>query len=131
MKYHPAFVCLLIVLLVLSVAINCAAGDSTGAIKGKVTDEKDKELWGAKVVVDSVGKPTSMQANTDSAGNFEIPDIQPGMYEIRASFARLQNLTYKIVFVKANKATFVIVVLHPVRRGKPAYFGPSKHKHSK
>lgn len=102
-----------------------AAGDSTGALRGKVINEKGKELCSAKVVIDSAGKSTDMKAITDPAGNFEILDIHPGIYEFRVSFSHL-HMKYTDVRISADKATIQTIVMHPYRKAKPAYYGPRK-----
>ncbi len=62
-----------------SAALNAQSTD-TGSIKGRVTDDKGQPLPGA--VVKAKGAQGTKGAEADSNGNYNIPFLTPGTYEV-------------------------------------------------
>jgi hypothetical protein len=81
----------------------------TGDIKGKVLDDHKKPIAYANVVVLGAGAG----ANTEEDGSFIIHGINPGMYDIKASFLQKQTVTKTGVVVKPNEISYVDFVLMP------------------
>lgn len=77
------------VLLVLTVAGTFAAAlfaqadVSTATLKGTVTDESRAFVPGATITARSVERGTTRAVATDSEGSYQIPFLQPGLYEVR------------------------------------------------
>jgi TonB dependent receptor-like, beta-barrel/CarboxypepD_reg-like domain/TonB-dependent Receptor Plug Domain len=77
-------------------------GGTVGRIQGKVTDlQTGQPLIGANVIV--VG--TNFGAATDVNGEFTIDHLDPGVYEVKASYIGYQNVTTSNVRVSADLTT--------------------------
>ncbi len=64
-------------------ALDLSAQQSTGNLRGQVTDQLGGIIIGATVTVtDASG--TTKTATTDSEGNYAISGIAPGKYTVRA-----------------------------------------------
>ncbi|MFZ9943539.1 MAG: carboxypeptidase-like regulatory domain-containing protein, partial [Bacteroidia bacterium] len=88
------------------VATGFVAFAQTGAIKGKVLDKTTKEpLPFANVIVEINGSQAG-GAQTDFDGNFNIKPLQPGRYNIKASFVGYTAVEITGVLVSADKITF-------------------------
>ncbi|HEX2868939.1 MAG TPA: TonB-dependent receptor [Ignavibacteriales bacterium] len=73
-----------------------------GTIKGKVTDLQSGEpLIGANVIVDG----TSQGASTDVNGEFQIQNLEAGVYTLKSSFIGYQTVTISNVRVSADLTT--------------------------
>ncbi|MCW8811030.1 MAG: carboxypeptidase-like regulatory domain-containing protein [Ignavibacteriaceae bacterium] len=73
-----------------------------GTIKGRVTDRQYSEpLIGANVII--LG--TELGVATDIDGYYEISNIFPGMYDIRAAFIGYATMTWQGVRVTASRTT--------------------------
>ncbi|MBK7967523.1 MAG: carboxypeptidase-like regulatory domain-containing protein [Bacteroidetes bacterium] len=88
------------------VATGFAAFAQTGSIKGKVLDKTTKEpLPFANVIVEMNGSQAG-GAQTDFDGNFTIKPLQPGKYNLKASFVGYTAAEVTGVLVSADKITF-------------------------
>ncbi|MEZ4981763.1 MAG: TonB-dependent receptor [Saprospiraceae bacterium] len=94
-QYTLSF-CLSILFLNTSLAQN-------GIIKGKITDALSNEpVMFANVLV----MGTSFGTNTDESGNYEISGLEPGLYNVRASFVGYNEVTqYEIQVTSAKPVT--------------------------
>lgn len=82
----------------------------TGTIAGTVTDaESGTSLPGVNVLV--LG--TNQGAATDSEGGYEISGIEPGTYDVQASFVGYQTRTIQDVTVQSDETTTVDIALQP------------------
>jgi hypothetical protein len=98
-----------ILLFLLSLPVMLYAG-TTGKIKGKVTDNKTGEpLVGVNVLV--IG--TNFGAATDVNGVYTIDFLNPGVYEVRASYLGYQTVTTSNVRVNADLTTEIDFQLPP------------------
>jgi hypothetical protein len=78
----------------------------TGSIKGKVLDKASKEpLPFANVIVEINGSQAG-GAQTDFDGNFTIKPLNPGRYNLKASFVGYAGAEVTGVLVSADKITF-------------------------
>lgn len=74
----------------------------TGKIVGKIVDAKTGEtLPGATVLIEG----TTKGASSDFDGNFSLGGLQPGKYNIIASYITYDNKKFVDVVVKANDVT--------------------------
>jgi tetratricopeptide (TPR) repeat protein len=63
-----------------------AFAQSTGMVKGKVTDAKNQPVDGAKVVIEfKEGVTRKFEVKTNKKGEFIQIGLQPGMYQVTAS----------------------------------------------
>ncbi len=75
---------------------------STGKIAGKVIDAKTKEpLLGVNVIIDG----TKSGASTDIDGNYNILNVAPGIYTLRASAIGFRSVTVTQVKVSVDLTT--------------------------
>ena len=58
-------------------------GETTTAIVGQVSDATNAGIPGATVTVTNRETGATRRANTDSAGRFDFPQLQPGRYSVR------------------------------------------------
>ena len=66
------------VFLMLAAAIPAAAQTTLGTIRGTVFDPQQHVVPGATVVVTDESTNVTREAQTDSQGLFEIPNLRPG-----------------------------------------------------
>src|ERR1700674_5337200 len=70
--------------LVLAVSITAFSQTTTGRILGTVSDTSGAAVAGAAVVVTDTQRGTSRTVATDASGDYAAPDLQPGIYKVRA-----------------------------------------------
>ena len=73
------------VMLVLSVVAAAAVAQTTGTIRGIVTDEDDSPLPGVMVTVTVPDKGTSRSAVTSESGRFAFPALAVDAYDLTAT----------------------------------------------
>jgi hypothetical protein len=81
--------------------------ENTGAISGTVVDPTGAVIVNAQVEATLEGTEQKHDARTDSAGRFELKDLQPGVYDIRAYVQGFKALEVKAVLVQATNVTEV------------------------
>ncbi len=91
--------------LVFILALGCCCNlliAQNGIIKGRVTNAINNEPIGfANILV----MGTDLGTTTDLEGNYEIPDLPPGLYNIRATYLGFQEMTeYEIQVSPASPA---------------------------
>jgi len=75
---------------------------STGKIAGKVVDAKTKEpLIGVNVIIDG----TKVGASTDIEGNYNILNVAPGVFTLRASAIGYRSVTVTQIKVSVDLTT--------------------------
>ncbi|RIJ47903.1 TonB-dependent receptor [Maribellus luteus] len=79
----------ILVLLSMSVVWCAVSAQNTFVLSGKITDEKNKELPGAAIVV----SPGEKGVVSDARGNYRIDGITEGKYQVRVSFIGYRELT--------------------------------------
>lgn len=95
----------LIAILILNSAFLWA---QNGSIDGKISDHRSQEtIVGANVVIEG----TTVGSSTDIDGNFVIPNLKPGTYNIVVSFVTYKTQTINDVVVEAGKITTLSVSL--------------------
>ncbi len=92
----------LFLLLFLGVAGTAMA--QSGAITGKVLDERKQPILGAIVEVSQGGLPKGGTA-TDEDGNYLIKPLNPGRYDVKISYASYKTKLTKDVIVSPDKTT--------------------------
>jgi len=73
-----------IVCLVLAVSVPMLSQTTTGRILGTVSDQSGATVAGAAVVITDVQRGTTRAVATDDSGNYVAPQLQPGVYKVRA-----------------------------------------------
>lgn len=83
----------------------------TGAIRGKITDNKQNEACiGASIVVKEIH---NKGANPDFDGNYIIDNLPAGTYTVVASYFSHQTITKTTVVVQSGKETIINFVMIP------------------
>ena len=65
--------------------VNAAAQSNQGRIVGRVTDATGAIVSGARVLILNTETGTKRELETNSAGEFGAPNLNPGMYDVTAS----------------------------------------------
>ncbi|HVG27186.1 MAG TPA: carboxypeptidase-like regulatory domain-containing protein [Acidobacteriaceae bacterium] len=81
MKFRPS----LALLPVLLVSVLAASAQSTATLSGTVTDPSGAAVPGAHVSIHSLATGADRQIDTDSAGLYTAPSLQPGDYKVQAT----------------------------------------------
>jgi len=88
----------------------------TGKILGRVVDKESGEaLPGANVVLEG----TDSGAATDREGNYYIPNVEPGIYQLKCSFFGFETGFEKDVAVKVEKSTRIDFELNRTQSAPP------------
>src|SRR5450631_1289661 len=95
-----------IVCLVLAVSVPVFSQTTTGRILGTVSDQSGANVAGAAVVVTDVQRGATRAVATDDSGNYAVPQLQPGVYKVRA-----EARGFKIV----ERVNIVVEVAQDVR----------------
>src|SRR6202163_678140 len=88
-----------IVCLVLAVAFPLTSQTTTGRILGTVSDQSGAAVAGAAVVVTDIQRSTTRAAASDASGDYVVPELQPGVYKVRAEakgFKTVERVNIKI-----------------------------------
>jgi hypothetical protein len=97
--------CLL--MLALMLGTTGAAQQTTGGVRGIVTDPNGAVVPGAKVTISSQTLNYRSEATTSSGGEYEFRDVLPGEYQIVIEAANFKTLTLTDVRVQLNQTTDV------------------------
>jgi hypothetical protein len=81
--------------LVMSLAAPARAQDTTGQIQGTVTDSSGATLPGATIAARHVPTGRVTEGVSNEAGQYSIPLLQPGAYEITFTLAGFQTTAVK------------------------------------
>jgi hypothetical protein len=73
-----------IVCLVLAVSVPLSSQTTTGRILGTVSDQSGAPVAGAAVVITDVQRGATRAVATDGSGDYTAPELQPGVYKVRA-----------------------------------------------
>lgn len=100
----------LIVMLCISVFAGVAlAQETTGVIRGTVTDPSGAVIPGAKVEASGVALGRALAASTDSTGSYIFANVPPGNYTVSISAAGFVTVKQTDVVVEVGRATTVPV----------------------
>ena len=67
------------------------AQTTTGRILGSVNDQTGAAVAGAAVAVTDTQRGTTRTATTDASGDYVVPELEPGIYKVRAEAKGFQN----------------------------------------
>ncbi len=97
-------------LLLLALAITVTSQQSTGSIKGTVTDQLGALVVGATIVIKD-GKNSERTVTSNDNGNYEVRSLPPGRYDLTITAAGFNSLEEKNVELRAGKTTTLNVEL--------------------
>src|ERR1700680_1998990 len=78
-----------------------------GSIFGTITDPSGAAVAGAKVTVTSATKGTTVEATTNTDGNYSVTHLIPDTYDVRAEGAGFKAFEQKNIPVSADAAARV------------------------
>ena len=81
-----------VLVLILTLAAGLLGQTYQGTIVGTVKDQSGAVVPGATVIITDVGKGTSRQLQTNSVGDYNAPNLEPGLYTLTAESKGFQKL---------------------------------------
>ncbi|MCI0622797.1 MAG: TonB-dependent receptor [Acidobacteria bacterium] len=91
--------------------VSVLAQKITSSIVGLVTDASGSAVPGAQITVTNEGTRISIEAGTDSTGNYAVHNLPAGVYEIQTKKEGFQSLRISSVQVPTAKTVRVDVIL--------------------
>jgi len=88
-------------LSLLSAFVLCAQG--TGEITGTVTDPSGAAVSGAKIVVVHTATSAERVVTSNETGNYDLPALPPGIYDLNAEFAGFRRAERKGVELQVGQ----------------------------
>lgn len=73
--------------VLVAVAVPAAAQTTLGTIRGTIFDPQQQVVPGATVVITDESTNVTREAQTDTQGFFEVPNLRPGTYSVAATIA--------------------------------------------
>ena len=92
-----------LIALTLTVAGAVFSQEFRGTIGGIVTDPSGADIVGAKVVATEIRTGTKTSTFSDSAGQYAIPFLAPGDYQIAGSMAGFKEFVRKEIHLGAGE----------------------------
>ena len=86
---------------------------NTGRISGAVTDQTGGAIAGATVTVTDVARGESRPLVTDGAGQYAAPNLNPGIYTVRAEFKGFKTIERQNIEVGVGGDVRVDLTLQP------------------
>ncbi len=108
----PCALCLSIfVALIFFTPQRCAAQLLQGTIDGIVTDPSQGAVSGAKLTVTNQGTTLSRETVTNTLGEYTLPTLPPGTYNLTATVGGFAPYSQKGIAVNPNEVTRVNITL--------------------
>jgi len=101
----------LCVLLAFSIPIVCQT--TTGRILGSVNDPSGAGVAGATVIITDVQHGTARTVSTDTSGDYAAPELQPGLYKVRAEAQGFKTVERVNIVVEVAEDLRVDILLPP------------------
>ena len=92
----PARIFFLRILTLAAIALASAAGARADTISGTVKDPSGAVVAGAKIEISGGDLANPVVVLTDSAGNFNSPDLKPGNYTVRVTSAGFEEQSKEV-----------------------------------
>ncbi|HEX2712001.1 MAG TPA: carboxypeptidase regulatory-like domain-containing protein, partial [Candidatus Acidoferrales bacterium] len=83
--------------LLFCIPIGVSAQKYSGTIRGLVTDASKASVPGAEITVTNVGTRATATAKTNDQGEYVVPDLPPGVYEVRVKKGSFKEVVIKDV----------------------------------
>ncbi len=98
---------------VLLLCVPAFSQGNTGRILGTVTDQSGGVVAGATVTVIDVARGVSRTLTTDDAGEYNAPNLTPGIYTVRAEAKGFKKLERQNVALEVGKEVRVDLTVQP------------------
>ena len=111
--------------LVFAFAVPLFPQTTLGRILGSVSDQSGAAVAGAKIVITDVQRGTNRTVSTDGSGNYVAPELQPGVYKVRAEaigFKTVERENIEVEVAQALREGTPSIELNP-NSGQPANQG--------
>ena len=95
-----------IMAIILSMLIFTASFCQSGALKGRVTDKETNEKIPFANILLLLDSTLCGGTQTDFDGNFTIKPIEPGLYELKATYVGYKTTVVKGIKINADQITF-------------------------
>ncbi len=76
--------CRTVLLVVFATALGVSQAQTFGEFTGTVTDSTGAVIAGAKVTITNIATNAAREAETNEAGNYTVPFVNPGVYDLQA-----------------------------------------------
>ncbi len=97
----------LLLIFALVSAISMQAQEVTAAINGAVTDPSGAAVGGANVNVTDIDRGTRFSTTTNSSGNYSLPRLPVGRYQVRVEATGFQTAIKKEVTLVLNQVAAI------------------------
>jgi hypothetical protein len=101
----------LTVLILLGLVAPASAQTTLGTIRGTVFDQQQNIVPGVTVVALDEATGVTRETQSDTAGQFEIPNLRPGTYTVTASLSGFKKVERKGVVLRAASTALADVHL--------------------
>src|SRR5712691_11435843 len=101
----------LIVIVAFFFSLPLVAQKVTGVIRGIVTDPSGAVIPGAQVTVTNSPTAEARTTSTNAAGEYVVPDLQPGNYDVRVKQANFKEFVGKSVQLFVSSTTVLNAIL--------------------
>ena len=102
-----------IVCLLLALSVPLVGQGTSGRILGTVTDQSGAGVAGASVVITDVQRGTGRTIATDASGDYAAPELQPGVYKIRAEASGFKTVERINIALEVAQDVRVDIALPP------------------
>lgn len=80
-------------------------GQTSAAVQGQVTDQSGAVIPGATITVTNTATSVSQTTKTDSTGNYRVPALSAGTYDVSVQASGLQKELAKALIVEVGRTT--------------------------
>src|SRR6202167_1392911 len=99
--------------LVFAFAVPLFPQTTMGRILGSVSDQSGAAVAGAKIVITDAQRGVTRTISTDDSGNYVAPELQPGVYKVRAEAIGFKTVERENIVVEVAQDLRVDIALPP------------------
>ena len=99
--------------MLFAVAVPSLSQTTTGRILGNVHDQTGAAVANATLTITDVQRGTVRTANTDNSGGYVVPNLQPGVYSVRAEAPGFKTVERRDVQIEVATDVAVEIALSP------------------
>src|ERR1700726_2365299 len=100
-------------LFALGFVTSAAAQSNEGRILGTVTDSQGKVVVGAKIAITNTGTGTARNLESNGAGDYTAPALQPGLYTVTAEAPGFKKVEHSNIRLEVGNDVRVDIQLVP------------------
>lgn len=107
---------LVMVCILLAWSLNIGTGfaqTTNGSFRGTVTDQSGSAAPGARLRITNVGTSVSLDAVANDSGEYVVPNVAPGVYNLRVSLEGFETLETQGVTLLVNQNATLDFTLKP------------------